>query len=224
MFLFPFNADSLLLYCFCSTNLSTNEGRSYISAIAPGAVSEGEKVLQDTFFKKGCSIPLYPPLAGYLLLMKKVPLSTPSFFLYWPVSSRLIRSSFRICIRHRSMCLLVECLPPIHRLDGCLFPRKRRFTGNPALSHSSSGWMPLSHLSAEFKTLLPRLAEKEKTKMEKKEKTSRLGEIVDPVFLRLCEIPMILYLSSVKYLALLKDEVHYFSDSSSLTVWAISDC
>ncbi|KAJ9560357.1 hypothetical protein OSB04_005517 [Centaurea solstitialis] len=47
---------------------------------------------------------------------------------------------------------------------------------------------------------------------------------VDPVFLRLCEIPMILYLSSVKYLALLKDEVHYFSDSSSLTVWAISDC
>ncbi|KAJ9544220.1 hypothetical protein OSB04_023927 [Centaurea solstitialis] len=39
---------------------------------------------------------------------------------------------------------------------------------------------------------------------------------VDRVFLRLCEIPMILYLFSVKYLALLKDEVHYFSDSLSL--------
>ncbi|KAJ9542302.1 LOW QUALITY PROTEIN: hypothetical protein OSB04_028808 [Centaurea solstitialis] len=103
------------------------------------------------------------------------------------------------------------------------------------ISHSYSGWTPLSHLSAEFKTLLPGLATEEKTKIEKKEKTSRLnqdnlpvvlslGEIVDPVFLRLCEIPMILYLSSVKYLALLKDEVHYFNDSLSLTVWAISDC
>ncbi|KAJ9543972.1 hypothetical protein OSB04_023679 [Centaurea solstitialis] len=51
------------------------------------------------------------------------------------------------------------------------------------------------------------------------------GDIcVDPVFLRLCEISMILNLSSVKYLALLKDEVHYFSVSLSLTVWAISDC
>jgi len=34
---------------------------------------------------------------------------------------------------------------------------------------------------------------------------------------------MILYLFSVKYLALLKDEVHYFSESVSLTVWTISD-